>query len=333
MKKGFSQRKALYRMIRSLDDAGLQKAVSYVSFLRFSDDDKNKNILESWKAEPTVRPSVPFENENSVHAVEPPSFPVAEPFVYDEAFWHDPSQNEVSQAELSRPEVPRFDVSQIETYQPEDFYLPVRSERFEQLKKMPESDLAQQVQEPDLSLRLPESESFGTSFPVEKTQTRQEALLSAQPEPSAEPKDSGRNAYEVPVGRLKHALRVLGLSLSDLTSLFDLSFPEVCAWFEGGTLDMEQEALLQYCAKVADLVEKNGIPRFNRVAARPFSDGEYFTDKLKRQKVTGEDLKILKETAYRTEELRRKTKGSAKPFYAFQDTITLYSTPLYSEAK
>ncbi len=309
MKKGFSQRKALYRMIRSLDDAGLQKAVSYVSFLRFSDDDKNKNILESWKAEPTVRPSVPFENENSVHAVEPPSFPVAEPFVYDEAFWHDPSQNEVSQAELSRPEVPRFEVSQIETYQPEDFYLPVRSERFEQLKKTPESDLAQQVQEPDLSLRLPESE------------------------PSAEPKDSGRNAYEVPVGRLKHALRVLGLSLSDLTSLFDLSFPEVCAWFEGGTLDMEQEALLQYCAKVADLVEKNGIPRFNRVAARPFSDGEYFTDKLKRQKVTGEDLKILKETAYRTEELRRKTKGSAKPFYAFQDTITLYSTPLYSEAK
>ena len=316
----------------------------------------------------TVQPKVPFGSENSVRALEASPPTAVEPFVYDEAFWFDPSrvetvqsetvqtemiqtemiqdkviQDEAPQIEPAENKISQAETFQFEAYQPEDFYLPVRSERFAQLKKTSESDVPQQVQEPELSMELLESDSFGISFPVEDTQTQQEkfkreefkqkASRSLQNASSADPKGSLQNAYEVPTGRLKHVLRVLSLSLSDLASLFDLSLPEICVWFEEGTLDMEQEALLQYLSKVADRVEKNEIPRFNRVAARPFSDGEYFLDKLKRQKVTGEDLKILKETACKTEELCRKTKGSAKPFYAFQDTITLYSTPLYSDSE
>ena len=52
---------------------------------------------------------------------------------------------------------------------------------------------------------------------------------------------------------------------------------------------------------------------------------------MKDRGVTDESLKILKETAERSEELRRKFKGATKPFHAMQNAIGLYATPLHCE--
>ncbi|MDR3265395.1 MAG: hypothetical protein LBT15_05220, partial [Synergistaceae bacterium] len=124
---------------------------------------------------------------------------------------------------------------------------------------------------------------------------------------------------------------VLRLSCAEMAFLFDVSPEKFYSWFGDDGPDIEQEVLLQYCVEVAKRVEKTEIPRFDLAIRNAFSDGDSFVQKLKRQKITGEDLKILKDAAQRDEELRRRPKGATKPFHSFQDTIDLYSTPLYCE--
>ena len=96
-------------------------------------------------------------------------------------------------------------------------------------------------------------------------------------------------------------------------------------------MEGDQEMQLQYCLEIADRIEKIDIPRFDLAIRRPLADGEFFLDKLRGQRVSDEILKAMQETASKIAELCSKHKGATKPFYAMQNAMGLYATPLHYE--
>ena len=126
-------------------------------------------------------------------------------------------------------------------------------------------------------------------------------------------------------------VKSLHLSFADMAFLFHVSSSMVQTWFAGDALHAGEEMQLQYMAEVAERVEGMDIPRLDQAIRHPMPDGEFFLEKLKDRKVTDEDLKTLRETAERYEELRRKFKGATKPFHDMQNAIGLYATPLHCE--
>lgn len=274
------------------------------------------------------------------------------------------------------------------SFQPDDFFMPVRSERFDQLRRTSEPEGEETpktrtpafVRPPDLpsghSVDLPFDESPAAADekidetpikrepepvqepePVREPEFAQDSEFIQEPEPKRdedqrplwdqepEPEPEREKPAEAPESApenpnpsedawresLMQCRKVLHLSCVSLAFLFDVSPETLYSLAEGDGPNAEQEALLQYCLEVAKRVVTAEIPRFDLAARRSFPGGDFFAQKLKRQKITGQDLKVLKDAALMGEELRRRPKGATKPFHSFQDTVVLYSTPLYCE--
>jgi hypothetical protein len=199
------------------------------------------------------------------------------------------------------------------------------AEKAEELPKIEKPEPSEKIEEPMVSTDFekftpPQEPKKAPFFPTGSTEQK------SGPEGGkkvSEPTATGK--------QLVRLRKILGLSCEDLAFLFEVSPGVLYSWFSDRAPNAAQQELLLYCLEVADRVEQVAVPRIGATARRPFPDGELFLHKLKRQKITGQDLKILKEMAQRVEELRRKPKGATKPFHPFQHTVTLYSTPLYCE--
>ncbi len=481
-------RKELYRMICALSDADVQKAVSYVSFLRFVDVSEGKDMMELLRAEPSAgggktespaphfadapvigksatipstesvadvsipkaekpkieepKPSEPEaeastskdgaseseelfdvgdfytpvrsprfdqvpeesepkkpeepkpaasasagepiiprlmrELEQTVHSIfepnreskpsrsarerEEPLPSLFEPLTYDH---HEPAPVVASEPAPAAP-APSEPASAKAAFAPRDpaenFFMPVRSQRFDQLRRPPEPAPAstpgpearlESEPEPELSKNSghrPYGEAqelsmfVATPEPMHvspeanekpKMSSNADAASDSPPAPKPEPAvpaEEERKAASMHQ-RLRRLLTSFRLTYAEVSNLFDAPTSVVYSWFEGGSWDAGQEAKLEYFLEVADRVGQIGISRADLVVRRPFAGGETFLEKLKRQKVTGQDLKTLKDVAARSEELRHKPKGATRPFYPFEEAISLYSTPLYGEAE
>ena len=239
--------------------------------------------------------------------------------------------------------------------------MPVRSQRFDQLRRPAEPEPVPapkpEVREPEPEIELPktsrprhhddahefsmfaaEPEPVHLSHPAEekpKAPSTPNVAAASKPEPEPEPAGPSEEEQKAALmrERLRRLLTSFRLSYAEVANLFDAPVSVVYSWFEGVLWDAGQEAKLEYFLEVADRVSQTEIPRPDLVVHRPFASGETFLDKLKRQKVTGQDLKTLKDVATRAEELRHKPKGASRPFYPFEEAINLYSTPLYGEAE
>jgi len=344
------EREALHQMICALKSDDIQKVISYVSFLRFVDVCKDKTMTDLLKMElakgdlpkpapqdsphDTVDSYVPPPLEFSYNTPVPdaltpeavkPEFtepvlePVIEQFIEDAPRYKklDDEFYESLKYEIAAPpeEPVAADDTPVFFEDSESFYAPVRSDYFNSNKKPGPS----------------ESFFFDESVPepIQPEPTRSESIF----------EDSGHGeepflqttplSQEPSVQKLKRVVKSLRLNFADVAFLFRLSLPMARMWLAGSALGAEEEMQLQYLLEVAERVEEMDIPRLDRAIRRPMADGEFFMEKLKDRKVTDDNLKTLRETAERSEELRRKFKGATKPFYSMQNAIGLYSMPLY----
>jgi hypothetical protein len=374
-------------MICALSESDFEKAVSYVSFLRFANVSQGKALADlldevarpegtkvevldpiAWEDREVV-PFVEKPREDPYTELDPPYVEVMDEFFTpvrsprledarekspgtkgggrsDERVFPDfKLEPETSSKFPLRPGPDGKGVSQ-PSFQMDDFFMPVRSERFEALRKNVESESTRSVKPTrEFLFRLPEKarkpepetvnepdvpisvEPVPVSVAAEKTEKTEKM---EKPGDAAETTDA-RDAELSRESDLMPLRRILHLSCADLAFLFDASAAQVYSWFGKAAPNADQDDLLQYCLDVTARVEKAGVNRLDLAVRHPFPDGETFVQKLKRQKITGQDLKTLKDLAQKSEDLRRRPKGATKPFYPFPDAITLYSTPLYCE--
>ena len=157
-------------------------------------------------------------------------------------------------------------------------------------------------------------------------------LVSEPSEPSEPAKPAAETSIlkRPPEQRLRWVAKTLRLNYADMAFLFNVSPTMVRMWFAGAPLGAEEEMQLHYIIEIAKRVEEMDVPRLDQVLRQPMPDGELFLEKLK-DRITDDNLNTLRETAERTEELRRKFKGATKPFHVMQSAIGQYATFLYCE--
>ena len=364
MENGPKDTDELYQMLCSLSDESRQKAVSYLSFLRFVDVYKDKDMGKLLKAELTkmqelAAPDVVDPEVPSVESAYWESVPHYEPEVratdvaserepfeagssFAEPFFTEPPFAEPSFADSSLATPPLAESAadaptpggSAYLDDPDQFFMPVRSERFELLEKtVAEKPVFSYRDAPPEPLPEPEREEPVRSEWIEWAEPFEEPLVAAKTEAREQPIEIVQTLPKPPGPRLKRAMKILRLDLAAAAFVFDISLSTLYDWFGDIPLEGEQEEQLQYLAEVADRVEALDIPRLDLLVRAPFADGEIFAQKLKARTVRDEDLNFLRDAAERSAELRRKFKGAAKPFFAFQETVALYATPLYSEAR
>ena len=178
-----------------------------------------------------------------------------------------------------------------------------------------------------------ESEPFSSYEWDEWTEPLQTPLVEEKTEEAEQPIEIVQYLPKPPASRLLRAIRVLHLRYEDLAFIFNVSVNTIGTWFQLDHMEPEQESVLEYLSSIVDRADDIEALRLDLILKRPFSDGEFLRDKLKNRTVRDEHLEFLRNTADTTAESRRKFKGSAKPFYAFQETMALYAIPLYSEVR
>ena len=323
------EREALYQMICSLKSEDIQKVVSYVSFLRFVDVYKDKAMADLLKIELAKgdhsKPALDDTLNDTFDAyVSPPFIEDVPSYEKLKDEFYEPLINEVAEVADEPEETVAASSPGVEPifFERDDgFYAPVRSDYFDSNKR-PVSralffdEFALEPAQPELI--QPESTR---SEPISKDSGFAWEPFLQTPPPSQEPYGQ----------RLKQVVKSLHLNFADVVFLFGVSFSMVQKWFAGAALGVEEEMQLQYLLEMAKRVEAMNIPRLDRIIRHSMPDGEFFMEKLKDRKITDENLKTLQETAERSEELRRKFKGATKPFYAMQNVVGLYATPLHCE--
>jgi len=329
---------ALYQMICSLKSEDIHKVVSYVSFLRFVDVYKDKGMADLLRIEiaqddlnSSFNPQNSFDSQDSFHSQYPS---------HSQDAFHSAGNYTDDSIELPAHKLPDVEVVyEAENYKDgkydmfnyakyDDKYGKERSADETLLNKEPEPAYDISVVEISHNEPVLTEEAPPPNAPLpEETLPPEEALSSEEalpPIPSPKP--------NISMQKLRWVAKSLNLNFKDMAFLFNIS-PSMARMRYMGTelLSVEEEMQLQFFLEMAERVENMGISRFDRLLRYPMPDGEFFLEKLKDRKVTGECLTILQKTAENFDELRRKFKGATKPFHAMQDAIGAYATPLHCE--
>lgn len=130
-----------------------------------------------------------------------------------------------------------------------------------------------------------------------------------------------------PRDQLKLIRGALRLNVSDLASVLAVSRPTVYAWLEGDEPSPENYTQIVRLRRIADEVERMGIPRFEKLLKRPIFDGLSFLDKLKAPGEPVDCLFPLKRLAEKEHATRSARKASGE--IRNNDGFLEQSTPIY----
>ena len=279
-------------------------------------------------------PSPHIEQSSAEGAHQAEAIPFAEPFYVDtfEANPVSPEAEASGHAELHETET-EGDEGTSSKPEPElpfsdDFFFPIRSERLNEAER-----LAKEKGEETESLHVPDEDAvvdFSDREPF--AAERDEASSSSNDFAGSRGEEISTNFDPDAAEDLKRIRKILRLTLGELAWILSVNVTTLCRWFKDEAPDSEQKKLLKYFMTVADCIEQFEIARFDLLKYNPFADGETFLQRLKREKLTGQDLKMMKDLAEKKVRVRRKLKGATEPYYTFEDLINLYATPLHCEA-
>lgn len=134
-------------------------------------------------------------------------------------------------------------------------------------------------------------------------------------------------SFEPPRDQLQYIRDMLGINVSDLASVLGVSRPTVYAWLEGDEPSPENYTHIVRLKRIAAEVNRQAIPRFEKLLKRPIFDGLSFLDKLKASEDPIDDLSLLKQLAEKEQNARSSPKASGKTLT--DDGFLEQSTPLY----
>ena len=125
---------------------------------------------------------------------------------------------------------------------------------------------------------------------------------------------------------------VLGINMSDLASVLEVTRPTVYAWFEGKEPKTESVKHIQRLSRIADEINRVNIVRLDKLVHRPILDGRSLLDILKSDEDPVKALTILKAVADKENRTRRESKGSGKNLRSLDNVLRESSATTYERS-
>lgn len=149
------------------------------------------------------------------------------------------------------------------------------------------------------------------------------------PNINIEIKNLERNSkdYYSPTEHVRLIKEALGLNMSELASVLDVTRPTVYAWLKGQEPKSEAITKIMSLSKVAERVRSLKIQRIDKLINRQIFEGKSILDKLIENEDVSKDLPVLADIDVKENEARQSLKGSGKIFQSIEDALSGF--PVY----
>lgn len=125
--------------------------------------------------------------------------------------------------------------------------------------------------------------------------------------------------------QLERVRGTFGLTITDMSFLFDVSRPTMYAWLEGQEPKPEFTSHIAELSDLATMVEAYDLPRVNKLVRRPLRDGSSLLSKIKNGENIGSALAELQATSKAEGQRRQQPKGLQLAKQSAEETINQHS--------